>query len=372
MERVFAELVRRLHRRYEVVVLASELAPELRDLVEWRRVPAPRRPASVRFAVFYVLGAVRLWSVRAQLVQTLGAIVPNRVDVASVHFCHAAFRAAAGGLAPPRAPLLRRANTALARLACIAAERWSYRPKRTRVLAPVSRGLAGELASCYPGMRIAVTPNGVDRRRFRPEPLLRRRLRAELHVPDGDFVGLFVGGDWDRKGLALGIEGLAHARTRTARPLWLWVVGAGDEARFRALAQKEGVADRVVFFGPRRDAERFYSSADAFVFPTAYEAFPLVALEAAAAGLPIVAPLVNGIEELVGKGEAGIPVERTAASVGAALRRLAEDGILHGSLAAGARRRSEAFTWDRSADDVMALYAELLGADRATNGRAAA
>ena len=74
----------------------------------------------------------------------------------------------------------------------------------------------------------------------------------------------------------------------------LWIVGPGDVERYRALARGEGVEDRVRFFGRRTDTERFYRAADAFLFPSLYEAFPLVALEAAACGLPIVATASMG------------------------------------------------------------------------------
>jgi glycosyltransferase involved in cell wall biosynthesis len=361
MERVFAELVRRVHARYELIVIASDLAPDLRPLVDWRRAPTLRRPAALRFLVFYAVGAVRLRRVRAGLVHTLGAIVPNKAEVVSVQFCHAAFREAAGGLAPPGAPPLRRLNTAAYRLLCMAAERWSYRARRAAVFSPVSDGVARELAHHYPEVPVAVARNGVDRRRFRPSSLARKEVRRSVGADEDELVALFVGGDWDRKGLAIAIEALAHARLSTDRPLTLWVVGDGDRARFDGLARASGVEDRVRFLGRRRDTERFYCAADVFVFPTFYEAFPLVALEAAASALPIVSPLVNGIEELVGQDEGGITVERTSEAFGAALARLAESPHLRRKLAASARTRSAAFTWERSAAAVEAVYAEILG-----------
>lgn len=360
MERVLAELLRRMRHRYDVVVVASDLAADLRPLVAWRRVKTPRRPAILRLGVFYLVGGVRLARLRVDLVVTLGAIVPNRADVASVHFCHAGFRRATSGLAPVGAPLLRRINTGLSTLACLAAERWSYRPTRTRLLMPVSHGVARELALHYPGVPIEVAPNGVDRARFRSDKLVRREVRDWTGVADDELVALFVGGDWDRKGLALAIEGIARATKTDGHPVHLWVVGSGDELRFGALARELEVGDRVHFFGPRRDAYRFYSGADVFVFPTSYEAFPLVALEAAAAGLPLVASLVSGVEDLIGDGQAGIPVDRGSEAIGAALVRLAQDGALRRRLSTAARARSAAFTWSRSTGKAMAAFDRLL------------
>ena len=87
------------------------------------------------------------------------------------------------------------------------------------------------------------------------------------------------------------------------------MVGAGDAARIEALAGRHGVAGRLRLLGRRADVERWYQAADLFVFPTAYEAFPLVGLEAAASALPLVATAVNGIEDLVQDGDAGLLVE---------------------------------------------------------------
>ncbi len=359
MERAFAELVRRLHCEYRVVVVSRGLDPELRPLVEWRRVRVPRRPFTLKFVSFFVLGGLRLTHRRTDLVHTCGAIVPNRVDVASIHFCHAGFRAAGGTLAPREAPALRRLNTTIARLLALAAERWCYRSGRVGALAAVSPGVAAEVESGYPGIPVLVTPNGVDGGRFRPDAAEGSDVRRAYGAEAEALVALFVGGDWDRKGLAIAIEGLALARRATARPLRLWVVGRGDRERFEALARSFGSGDNVRFFGPRADAERFYRAADVLVLPTLYECAPLVAYEAAAAGLPIVATRVSGVVELVGEDEAGILVERHPRAVASALAVLAADPALRDRLGKAGRSRARAYTWERSVASVDEIYQAL-------------
>jgi UDP-glucose:(heptosyl)LPS alpha-1,3-glucosyltransferase len=182
-------------------------------------------------------------------------------------------------------------------------------------------------------------------------------------VGPADVVALFLGGDWDHKGLGVAIEGLARASSELEAQMLLWVVGHGNERRFRDVAERNGVNDRVKFFGIRPDPERFHQAADVFVLPTLYETFSLAAFEAAASGLPLVAPAVSGIEELIGDGEAGIVVERTAMSVGRALTRLATDADLRARLGAAGRRRASEYTWERSIEAMLAVYGELL-ADR--------
>jgi UDP-glucose:(heptosyl)LPS alpha-1,3-glucosyltransferase len=360
MERAFAELVRRAGEEVDFVVLAAELGEDLRPLVEWQRICVPKRPIPLKIVVFAVRAGLRLRRVEVDLVHTLGAIVPNRADLAAVHFCHAGLRAATGRLSPESAPPLRRLNTSLARLLALAAERWCYRSPRLRLFGAVSPGVARELERHYPGIPTVLTPNGVDAERFAPSAAARSQLREQEGVSANEVVVLFVGGDWARKGLGVAIEAVAAAGS--AAPLRLWVVGSGDEARLGALAKRVGIADQLRFFGVRVDTERFFQAADIFVLPTLYETFSLVAYEAAAAGLPIVATRVSGIDELVG-GEAGLLVERTAQSVGEALARLAADPELRSQLGAEGRRRALRFGWEQSAASILAAYERLLGAE---------
>jgi glycosyltransferase involved in cell wall biosynthesis len=359
MERALAELVRRVRHEVDFAVLSPTLADDLRPYVDWVRVRTPRRPYALRFLVFFLVAGLRLRRIRSDLRQSEGAIVPNRVDVVSVHFCHAGYHAATGHLAPPEAPLARRVNTAVSRLVSLLAERWSYRRGRVRVFAAVSADIGRELETHFAVAPVVVTPNGVDRDRFRPDDRARAELREACGVTPDEMVALFVGGDWDRKGLAVAIAGLAEAK-RAGADVVLWVVGDGDERRFADEARRWGVADRVRFFGFRKDSERFCQAADVFVLPTLYEAHPLSPHEAAACGLPVVVTRVNGVNELVGDGDAGAVVERSAAAVGAALARLAADPSLRARQRGRAAERAAAFTWQHASDVYRELYASLV------------
>jgi UDP-glucose:(heptosyl)LPS alpha-1,3-glucosyltransferase len=209
------------------------------------------------------------------------------------------------------------------------------------------------------------TPNGVDLDRFTPDLRVRREMREREGLGDDDLVALFVGGDWARKGLDQAVRGLAVAQRAVERRLTLWVVGKGDERRLRRLAASCGVDGQVRFFGFRADVEPFYQAADLFVFPTLYEAFPLVSLEAAACGLPIVAPAVSGIDQLVGNDEGGLLVDRSPEAIGAAIASLASDAALRVRLGEAARQRASQYSWDRSVASVVETYRRLLGERRA-------
>jgi len=361
MERVHAELVRRLLDRYRFTIVASNIADDLRGRVDWRRVPLLAKPIPLRFVVFYGLGALQLRRVRADLIHVCGALVPNRADVASVHFCHAGFVAASGRLAPEGSTLPRRLNASLLRGLAIGAERWSYRAGRVKLLAPVSGQVAEELRAAYPGVVIEETPNGVDLDRFRQDDSARRAVRAELGTDQIVKAALFVGGDWDRKGLALVIRALAVARSSGGQ-LELWVLGAGDESRFGSYAAEAGVGDSVRFLGQSPEPERYFKGADIFVCGSSYEPFSLALLEAAATGLPLVSTRVGVASALIERegDPAGILVGREAGEMGAAFAALAADAELRTRYGRAARQRAEQFGWDSLADVVDKIYGRLL------------
>ncbi len=360
MERAFAELIRHAAEAVDFVVVSSELQDDLRPLVTWRRVPTPASPAPLRFVLFWLLSGLRIRRARAQVVHTLGAITWARADLTTVQFCHAGFAAVADAGWEDRSAWPRRANRALMRALALGAERFSYSPRRVRLFAAVSPGVENELRTHYPGVPAVITPNGVDSARFRPDAEARALLRSEQGVAAGDLVGIFVGGDWPRKGLSVAIEAVAIARRSGLGGVRLWVVGEGDRGPLTALAERLGVAADVTFFGARADAERYLQAADVFVFPSAYEGASLVSHEAAATALPLVVTPVNGIPELVGADDAGLSVARTPAAVADALIRLDAAPSLRARLGGAARRRAQEYSWARSATAVQAAYARLL------------
>ena len=356
MERACAELIRRAPDDIAFTVVSRTLGKDLGERVTWRRVPTPNRPFLLKYVTFFLLAALQLIRTRSGIRHAVGAIVPNRIDVAAVHFCHAGYVTRTSHLAPPGATWVRTLNTAATRIVARLAERWCYRPGRVRAFAAVSSGVAQELEAHFPGVPIVITPNGVDVARFAAleegEPRLPRRAGKPM-------VALFLGGDWDRKGLGPAIEGLAEARRLSDRRVELWVVGRGDERRFRRLAEQNGVSKCVRFFGFRGGVEQFYGAADVLVLPTLYEADSLVLHEAAAAGLAIVVTRVNGVEELLGDDEAGFIVDRDPKAIGAALSRLAADEPLRLRQAATARANARSMSWERSAAGVVNLYRRL-------------
>jgi len=152
-----------------------------------------------------------------------------------------------------------------------------------------------------PAERVTVVYNGVDLERFHPR--LRHPAGAEVRhacgfAPD-DFVVLFLGTEYGRKGLAAVVgafPGLLRLRPRAR----LLVVGYDSSLpSYERLASGAGLSPVVRFVGGRRDPERCFAAADLYVLPTLYDPFANSTLEALATGVPVITTAANGASELL-------------------------------------------------------------------------
>jgi UDP-glucose:(heptosyl)LPS alpha-1,3-glucosyltransferase len=151
----------------------------------------------------------------------------------------------------------------------------------------------------FPAEHIRVVYNGLP---ATPPHAANPGTRAGLGLGPEDFVLLFVGSGWERKGLRFALHALQ--RVSGAR---LLVAGRGSR---RGLPG----CNRVQFLGPRSDIPDLLSAADAFVLPTLYDPFSNACLEALAAGLPVITTTANGVAELLTPGVHGSVLDDPAAT----------------------------------------------------------
>ncbi|WP_456938212.1 D-inositol-3-phosphate glycosyltransferase [Geodermatophilus sp. SYSU D00684] len=211
--------------------------------------------------------------------------------------------------------------------------------------------------------RTLVVPPGVDLDRFTPGD--RAAARRALGVPADAVVLTFVGRIQPLKApdllLATAARMLEDDPALRSR-LRVHVVGAPSGSGLEAPRQLEelaahlGVADLVRFLPPQ-PPDRLalhYRAADVAVVPSHNESFGLVALEAQACGTPVVAASVGGLRTAVRDGVSGVLVDgRDPGAYAAAVRAVLARRQLMG---AGARRHAAAFSWDRTADSLVAAY----------------
>lgn len=188
---------------------------------------------------------------------------------------------------------------------------WQLTYEAWRVIC-CSRFMANEVrvALQVPADKIDVIPNGVDTRRF--DVLANEDLtsfRAQYAAPNEKIV-FHVGRIVEEKGVHLLVEAMPRVLAR--RPdVKLVVAGTGshlDAIRQRAIALGVGASCYFTGFVPDAVRDRLFKVADVAVFPSLYEPFGIVALEAMAAQTPVVVSEVGGLVEVVKHAETGITV----------------------------------------------------------------
>jgi len=206
---------------------------------------------------------------------------------------------------------------------------------------------------------IAVVPTGVDLDRFRPSrpAAARRALGLAADVPLVLYVGRL-----DRE---KSVDRVLLAFDRIAGTLGgaqLWLVGQGKESTaLRRLATRLGAGHRVHFAGvhAHESLAAWYQAADLFLFASETETQGLVLAEAAACGLPAVAVIAPGCDEVVRDGETGILTKGDPAALAEAAIGLLLDGDRRAAMGARARQVAEhAFGVTLQITRTLDVYAE--------------
>jgi glycogen(starch) synthase len=225
--------------------------------------------------------------------------------------------------------------------------------------------MAREIATVFgaPLDKLDVVPNGVETSRFDAlagADLTEFRRRYAL---DSEKIVFYVGRVVHEKGVHLLVE--AMPRLLAQRPdAKLVVAGTGGSlGHCRYVADQLGLGDKVLFTGfiADEDRDRLLRVADVGVFPSLYEPFGIVALEAMAAHLPVVVADVGGLSEVVTHEETGVTVyPDDLGSLTWGIRRVLDDPAASASRVDRAYRMvRERFNWDAIARSTVEVYRQV-------------
>jgi len=156
----------------------------------------------------------------------------------------------------------------------------------------------------YAADKIDIVHNGVPLERFRFDPAVREKSRADLKLKPNEIALLFAGSGWERKGLRFAIEAFELCRERKLR---LLVAGRGDARAYRP--RRFFTKEPVRFLGEVGDLRPIYAAADIFILPSIYDPFSNACLEALASGLPVITTRDNGFSEIIENGVHGSIVD---------------------------------------------------------------
>jgi starch synthase len=211
---------------------------------------------------------------------------------------------------------------------------------------------------------LRVVSNGVDPYFASTIPETERhRLTARLNLPAKRPLMLYVGNHTANKGLDVLLRALPIMREKAVAV----VAGAirSHEEHTQLLADNGFPADddRLLFtdFITREELRALYQTVDLFVFPSRADTLPLVVLEAMASRLPVVSTLIGGIPFEVSP-DTGILVKPgDPIPLAAALDRLCADESMRKAMGnAGRARVMKVFNWEKSAEQAVAIYHDIL------------
>ena len=162
-----------------------------------------------------------------------------------------------------------------------------------------SKKVKNEIVSTYQidPDKIEVIYNGIEIKDF-DEKRAKEEIREEFGLEPHKKIILFVGSGFERKGVKELLSLLSHIKS----PFYAFIVGKEKKIkRYKEMAKKLNIENHIFFTGAREDVEKFFTASDIFIFPTKYEPFSNVVLEAMSFKSAVITTIQNGASEVLSK-----------------------------------------------------------------------
>jgi glycosyltransferase involved in cell wall biosynthesis len=331
--------------------------------VRWHRVPSSRLPTTwLKQRIFARRAAATVAQLRRKnkniVVVGNGSCISAPTDLNIAMFVHAAWWKS------PHHPRHARPNgksrvwrwyQTLASLDNKREERRAF--QQAKVVIALADSVRNELIEQVgvPSDRIVVVNPGVDSNLFTvSDAAARSQFRASIGTSDECLVALFAG---DIRTTRKNLELVLKALRQLPEPVELWVAGSTAGSPYPQYAADLGVGKRVRWLGHRTEMQTVMGAADIFLFPSHYEPFGLVVLEALSAGLPVVVTRQTGSSDAV-SGLAGVVLQDSGdlPTLIASVKTWVECPQLLSAAKAAAREAGVSRSWD----EMGKRYSELI------------
>ncbi|QSH42172.1 glycosyltransferase family 4 protein [Lentisphaerota bacterium ZTH] len=251
-------------------------------------------------------------------------------------------------------------------------EKRTFNPENTGLVIANSKLIKKQLIKHYkyPKDRIKVVYNGINHKLFYPaSPEEKLEARKKLHITDR-FVCMFAAGNFKIKGLGEAIKAISKVSPDVRRKITLLVVGGDKPQPFLKMAEKLGVTENLVFAGRQKNMREYFIASDLFLYPSHYETFGNVVLEACACGVPVVTTRQIGAAEVIKENSNGFLVSspdrvNRLADIVSAYAKLPRDE--HVRFAADAVESTKDFTWEKHIDGLERIFKDYCARKKKSN-----
>ncbi len=335
-------LIRSLAKYYNVRLISGTLDPAISQFVnQFVRLRIPSKPAFLRVFTYSIVSTFVPKS-SASVIHAVGAITFRRSSLNTIHFYHRENLRLRKSTIYRGSSKIRIVNRFFYTVLCMAMERIIYSKLFSSKLASVSPEMCSLLEKDF-ARTVHLTHNGIN-------PL---EIQNEVSKTDQPYL-LFVGGDWERKGLADVMMSVSIVKN-SFPSIKLLVAGSGSRNFYDELSRKLGMERNIVWMGRVPRDEIPYGVNSILVSASTFEVSPLVFLEAAMSGAPVVSYPVFGTTEAVEDGYLRL-CETTPEGMAQEVVALLSDEREMSRMSKMGVRLRETKNWDSMVRETLDLY----------------
>jgi glycosyltransferase involved in cell wall biosynthesis len=226
--------------------------------------------------------------------------------------------------------------------------------KKADVVVAISKNTKKDIVRQFniPDDKIRVVYNGIDRTRYKPRDKI--RCRKELGLWSDKFILLNIGTENERKNIMTLLRTMKII-SKTLKDVILIRIGKQSETSRKYILENK-LEDSVKYFSKVHQIDLFYNAADVFVFPSVYEGFGLVVLEAMASGCPVVTTNESAIPEVTGCAAIQVSDPFDPEDYYQAIKKIYDCGSVRESLVIRGLERSRLFSWKKCAAEMRSIY----------------
>ena len=236
-----------------------------------------------------------------------------------------------------------------------------YNLRKCKKIISMSNHTKEDIINFYgiPSEKIEVVYDGINIEKFNPKNKKKHReeIRNMHKISKNDFVVLFVGNPFERKGLKYLIEAVSFIK----EDVKILVLGNDDINPYVDMAKKLGVDNEIIYAGFSKEVYKYFNAADIFVFPTLYEPFGLVITEAMASGLPVVTSRIAGASELIDEYKTGFLLNnpKDSKEISEKIEFLLNNPSHMRKIGRNAAKKMKKYTWKKTAKDMLKVFEEV-------------